>query len=106
MSLMVMATYGCETNSSVIWMWTPLLPVARGAAISSAVKYWLLTLPLNCTYKQPASQSSTVYAGQHSAKNPLRPDSVVKLSLQIKEASLQHCALLTCYFAVRLFAAQ
>lgn len=87
-SLMVMATYGCETSSSVIWMWTPSLPVARGAAIRSAVRYWLLTLPLNCTCKQPASQSSTVFSGQHSAKITVRPNITVKLALRFQVSSV------------------
>ncbi len=44
-----MSTYGWETSSSVMRMSTPVSPVASGAAMSSAVRYWLLTEPLSST---------------------------------------------------------
>jgi len=44
-----MSTYGWETSSSVMRMSTPASPVASGAAMSSAVRYWLLTEPLSST---------------------------------------------------------
>ena len=49
----VMSTYGCDTSSSVMRISTPPSPVASGAAISNAVRYWLLTEPLRSICTSP-----------------------------------------------------
>jgi hypothetical protein len=59
----VMSTYGCETSSSVIRISTPPSPVASGAAMRRAVKYWLLTLPESLTCSHHEATVSTSHLG-------------------------------------------
>mmetsp|Transcript_29095 Transcript_29095/g.82004 ORF Transcript_29095/g.82004 Transcript_29095/m.82004 type:complete len:311 (+) Transcript_29095:958-1890(+) len=63
-SLMVMSTYGLLTSSSVMMISTPSPSVASGAAMSRAVRYWLLTLPLSRTVPDGIPEALISTGGQ------------------------------------------
>ena len=71
MRRMVMSTYGCDTSSSLMRMVMPSCPFARGAAISSAVRYWLLTAPLSSTCDRGSLSQCKL---QSSVQGPLASD--------------------------------
>ena len=67
----VMSTYGCETSSSVIRISTPPSPVASGAAMRRAVKYWLLTLPEISTCSHHEAAVSASHLGTKCVSHPI-----------------------------------